>query len=104
MNYRRGFQRLYVVLAVLWIVIACFAYRWTPLEADWFTRNAPKSEGDPYAKYGGAVTLSEDSRMRYAKGISIAIVPPTFGYLVLFQVVPWVWRGFRLTASSSTAP
>jgi hypothetical protein len=153
MNYRRGFQRLYVVLTVAWVAIACFANQWKAQpradEGAWFTRNAlpkstfgddsavklppgaklmepppgytpdkpttaPPDEFDQYkvkpnaSQSHGTASLSDivsaespnsnpqpTAALRYAKGISIALVPPAFGYLMLFQVVPWVWRGFR---------
>jgi hypothetical protein len=36
-----------------------------------------------------------NATMRYVKEISIAVLPPAFGYLMLFQVVPWIWQGFK---------
>jgi hypothetical protein len=109
MNYRRGFQRLYLVLSVAWMVVACLAYRWSNQPrsdaGDRFTRNAASQSlsgggGDEFDQYLVKTAPPPNSEApngirRYAKGVSIAFIPPLFGYLILFQVVPWIWRGFK---------
>jgi hypothetical protein len=145
MNYRRGSQRLYAVLTVVWVAIACVAYQWKAWprvdSGGRPTRNAPAKStfGDLPAEpplgmlrcdvdatvdgkrvkvradipAGSSPSQIQDAvrayikanpewdkagwgnaTMRYVKGVSIALIPPVFGYLILFQVVPWVWRGF----------
>jgi hypothetical protein len=211
MNYRRGFQRLYCLAALAWIVAVGFVYRWSAipftgadqdppatLPADFFSRrNATKSNtGAPAASDGwvdvpptghssqsgwsykgpvdaqkqpGKATPTLEERLRHVqriqqekeyvdkfgpstdsvltdediakhrsapdeweqyrrvppaapiaspavqpesiffrrtRGIGIALVPPVIVYLLLFEMLRWVYRGFRADrpASSANAP
>jgi len=120
MNYRRGGQRLYAVLAAVWIAVFLVNvpnYRlrfWEPwsntdeqaskptdVAPDSFVADsttpgkaAPlviiKSEPLPLADrpLGGFLWLAE-----------WALLPPVFGYVLFFLVVPWVYRGFKSGSS-----
>jgi hypothetical protein len=75
MNYRRGFQRLYAVLAVAWAAVVCFAYQWTAQPnadaGDWFAQNAPPKSalGDVSAE-----------RMKLPAGAKLVAPEPPPGY------------------------
>jgi hypothetical protein len=106
-SHRIGFQRLYAVLAVLWIGAALFtilSHRWQPwlsFQPD-YTALAMKNGGtisvtpDPN---GGDIfdllipTPSTSTVSLWAAGLSL--LPPLLGYSILFVVFPWVYRGFR---------
>jgi hypothetical protein len=85
MNYRRGLQRGYAVIAICWI--ACIAIlaatARTPLwafiqESDW-----------PNLQPGQVQLL----RLAWLGGL--LVLPPAFGYVVIFVVMPWIFRGFK---------
>ena len=131
MNYRRGFQRFYAVVACAWIASISFAIlsgSWRPWYSPIFnhgwssTEDVPpvtvvKSEPLP-AGTGTIASLSPSTgdkaspfivspeeflrqetahqhkiRM-WSRMTVLALSPPLIGYLVLFFIVPWVYRGF----------
>ena len=117
MNYRRGSQRLYVVMTGAWIgllLLALPSYRvrfWVaPIDygkygvvttptGDWFKDNAPKSivTQNPDSFEPDPPTIS-DSRVGKALWLLVVTLgPPAMGYIVVFVVVPWIFRGFRGT-------
>jgi hypothetical protein len=67
------------------------------------TLDKPPAQPDEFDQYKVKAAPSKNpvtptATIRYAKGISIALMPPAFVYLMLFQVVPWIWRGFKPAA------
>jgi hypothetical protein len=107
MNYRRGLQRVYAVLTVVWVVLAVIVA----------IRNRPPdtSRPDPW----DVVTLSREAdsaltpdqfehliRKRKQSAVvrywsiqaGIALGTPLAGYLLLFGVIPWIAGGFRFAA------
>jgi len=81
MNYRRGLQRIYVAVVVCWI--AYIALLAGPLWAfiqkrDW-----------PY------LAPSQVQLLRLVWFGAVLILPPAFGYAVIFVVIPWIFRGFK---------
>ena len=100
---RRGLQRLYAVLAAVWvaaILSAVFYGQWQP----WHKTFDPKDLAelgivpDPTPQ---AVDISElkplpDPRIEtWSWALGLAFVPPLVGYAFMFIVTPWVYRGFR---------
>lgn len=104
---RLGFQRLYAVLALVWIGIAAFTVlsgKWEPwlrFRTDWHV---------VASEYGGTVSPTPPSGAepvsvrfedlepipsRWPWAVGASIIPPLLGYVLLFYVVPWVYRGFR---------
>lgn len=85
------------------------------LPADWFEANKPESgqrakDYDALAKKYGrtveppsdsfvpdvAAPLSTPSRASRALWLArVLLLPPAFGYVTVFLVIPWVYRGFR---------
>jgi len=79
------------------------------LSADWFARNAPLSKTfDPDAfltkrAIDGAVKANQftippvaPSRIQRALWLAgVLLLPPACGYLIIFLVTPWIYRGFR---------
>ena len=74
MNYRRGLQRLYAVVAIAWIAFALIDGPWNG-------------------------TLFNPLHMTPAQTIIRFVIevllPPAFGYFLIFVVGTWVYRGFR---------
>lgn len=82
-NYRRGLQRVYSVLVVVWIAVALTLVI------------AERSQTDIFdvAASGRSTT---DLQIRYwSQGLAAVFLPPVFGYFALFVVIPWIARGFR---------
>lgn len=102
MNYRRGLQRLYAVLAITWVAaILLFATRDRPTHTDWIEVPDSQLKGDVFdqvaAEYKRDHTPPEPEELvRYwsVQG-TIAVGPPAVGYLLLFVVLPWIYRGFN---------
>jgi len=132
MNYRRGFQRLYLVFAAGWILAALVVL---PSETVRFwhaeqqlanpsssTSDAPAHEDvvDQIARERGTLQTSTErpdqtkkplrvvssyyatdatppeSRMRKALWLAgVLIAPPATGYVLLFFLIPWIYRGFK---------
>ena len=135
MNYRRGLQRLYAVLAVVWIAGAPFAVlsgSWEPWlkfqGAELYTAEDRTANVDHSSPTGWSIAnespkqrpsvipapplpigvkmarlrvvdWAATERMRaYQRWIwagGLLALPPIFGYLILFYVIPWVYRGFK---------
>ena len=141
MNYRRGFQRVYAVLAVAWVVGLLFVLPadrlnfWsaqpneTTIHGPWeaYSKGAASAATTDLSKYGtvtsneldlskygpgkyrvttdsgvyevtvGAAAASDaSSRSQRALWLSgVLLLPPGFGYLAIFLVIPWIYRGFR---------
>ena len=119
MNYRRGLQRVYVVLTAIWMACVLFTVltgRWepwrkattdfTPPPPDSWQGPAPVISPEEFLKkktarledVDEAATRQLMMRQRFGCAFAIAIAPPLFAYLALFFVVPWVYRGFRSNA------
>lgn len=118
MNYRRGFQRIYAVIAVLWavLIVATLGQKdgWGSTR-DQSPLYIVKSEPLPTPPAGYVVDPSEvqpvkapdwfdqtrphsapESRLHYFLWTAgAAVVPPALGYGLLFGLVPWIYRGFR---------
>jgi hypothetical protein len=65
-----------------------------------YTLDTPPAQPDEFDQYKVRNAPPKNpatptTTTRYAKGISIALIPPASGYLILFQIVPWIWRGFK---------
>lgn len=103
MNYRRGFQRVYAVLTVVWAAAMLFAVLsdvWQPwyspiLNGGWSSTEDQlrivRSEPLP-----GQTLDSAQQVRRWLWAAGLSTLPPLLGYLILFYLVPWVYRGFRL--------
>jgi len=128
MNYRRGFQRLYAVAVVSWVTFVLFTTqsgRWKPWPAmphsQWEIEserpidspNPSNKEGEPKLTVSpeeflrNAAHQEERHRaiVRWSWVAGLALIPPILGYLLLFCVSPWIYRGFtpaHLKNSSST--
>jgi hypothetical protein len=68
MNYRRGTQRVYAVIVVLWLLLLTMTF---------FQKQM----------WSGTV---EDIVL-----IGFLVIPPVIGYAILFMVIPWLYRGFK---------
>jgi hypothetical protein len=107
MNYRRGFQRVYAMLAAVWIAAVLFVIPpdrfkvWSvelesPEEFLNFQRDHPTRnmlffllvDNFPNPHYSSKVEKS-------AWLATTLLLPPVFGYFLLFYVGPWIFRGFR---------
>jgi hypothetical protein len=112
MNYRRGLQRLYAVLASAWFLLVLFmvaADRWLwvpwhvfPATGEGLAKEyrVSVSQVAPVELSPAEVTLKAKlSFSRKAESVGLLSLPfPVLGYVVLFWVGPWVYRGFRPTA------
>jgi hypothetical protein len=120
MNYRRGFQRVYALLVVLWIAFVLLATqsgKWRPWpympRAQWeidaekavippplprsaANTNEPVFNVSPEQFLRDAAHQEERHRaiIRWSWVIGFALLPPIFGYLLLFYVTPWIYQGF----------
>jgi hypothetical protein len=118
MNYRRGFQRLYLVLAIAWIAAIPFAVlsgRWEPYSAQGSSVPAAPVYDDGKTVLAQltdeqlqvykelllkkqAQALLEKNRLVRAQWlwtIGLSLLPPFLMYGLLFCIGPWVCRGFR---------
>ena len=113
-NYRRGFQRVYLVLSALWMILLL---TWTiadrPKEGD-FTPPPLSSWKGPPATSGGPIdyaAMAEEAQRKadsaehlqsqktyWLGSVAVVAIPPLFGYAVLFIVLPWIARGFSRTS------
>jgi len=57
MNYRRGFQRLYCLVALGWAAAVCVAYKWSPAQAEsgWIDVPPEAPAGSDGSSYVGPV-------------------------------------------------
>jgi len=137
MNYRRGFQRTYAVLAVAWIALVIFMVtsdRWiwtqwriTPTTWDALAKECgsvdvppgelgsnptdPSAIADQYIRQldqqnrpaqnnnqsvkNGAKTLVVPPGPKVEWTAALSLPVPVLGYLFLFVVIPWIYRGFK---------
>jgi hypothetical protein len=103
MNFRRGLQRLYIVLALVWAVWAFDAVisgRWIQrLWLDIHLGLLPPGTTVITSSSGGSwdvARLTPDLHYfsNWAWAIGLSILPPLLLYLLCFYVGPWVYRGF----------
>jgi|SRR5579863_7411808 len=125
MNYRRGFQRAYAVLVVMWVATVLYVL---PGERLKFWQRAsdsfvPDYEGPNNSGVDNVIEIPAPSRnerqfkftMTDGKTYIVTtedaiterpigkvawlaawlLAPPIFAYGVLFIVLPWVFRGFH---------
>lgn len=99
MYYRRGFQRIYAVLTVVWVAGVLFAVlsgRWEPwysplLNGGWSSTEQLSPIRPPdFAKF-----MMEETRRRWLWATMLSITAPALGYGLLFYIGPWLYRGFR---------
>lgn len=104
MTSRSGFLRLYTVLTFAWIAVIFYTVlpgRWEP----WITWSAWETQIQRYPNTrmpevivpADIIDTSIQTRWTWVIGLSLA--PPAVIYIVLFHIVPWVYRGFRATTS-----
>jgi len=104
MNYRRGLQRLYVVLVICWIAVVWLTIlpgRGQPWQAKIFQTAEgtgphfmPPEEFLAHADFYAAQTAHEEARRKWTWALLLSVVPPLMFYFVLFYVAPWIHRGF----------
>lgn len=124
MNYRKGFLRLYTVLAVCWIALYLavtvsrpstpFAETTLPSElkrpdfyilpeeqqrrlladADKDFAGLPLVEQNKVLAYL-ATDLQKYRRKRLASTLEFSLIPPIVGFALFFLIVPWIAAGFR---------
>jgi hypothetical protein len=104
MNYRRGFQRVYAALTVVWITVIMFvvlADFWQPWYSPIFNGGWSSTEDQsPLAVVRSEPlpaqtwTVAQQVR-RWTWATGLSMVPPLLGYLILFYLLPWIYRGFR---------
>ena len=121
MNYRRGLQRLYVLIVVCWTAFVLFATqsgRWKPWPAaynpGWDVESitpiasssgvSDKSSDQKWAvtpeQYLRDVARQENRRravVRWSWIAGYALAPINLGHFLLFFVTPWIYRGFAPT-------
>ena len=123
LNYRRGLQRLYIVVSVSWMaVILVLAVRDRPIPDFWdavaaaapiepapavqipksFSPGQPtKSTRDIFDVVAGTPTTVPKSegdhtiRNYWISRGALMALPPLVCYLVFFVTVPWVAKGFK---------
>lgn len=112
MNYRRGLQRVYAVLTVLWIAGVMFTVltgRWEPwrllqpktLPADFaeWDANQPSpgwsfADGPGIPDFGKFIA-HEHAKQRWEAAIGLSVLVPAMMYFLLFYVSRWIYHGFR---------
>jgi hypothetical protein len=112
MNYRNGVQRLYAVLAVAWVLLTAVmvtSNRWiwqpwriTPISWEEDAKQYGLSFSDKMptdGKYVGDIIVRPRTKLIWICALSLPM--PITGYLLLFQVIPWVYRGFRRESSAT---
>jgi hypothetical protein len=102
MNYRRGFQRVYAVLTVVWIAIVLFTVisgRWEPWLRLHFHQGMASLEDivpdQSNNQFDQATVWREGARQRWVWALGLSLIPPVVLYLLLFYVALWIYRGFR---------
>jgi hypothetical protein len=107
MNYRRGLQRVYAVLTVVWIAAVLFVIPpdrlrvWSgELESidDFmaFGRDHPIRNTLFFILVNNFPNPHYDSRLEKCAWLATTLfLPPILGYLLIFYVGPWIYRGFR---------
>ena len=113
MNYRRGFQRLYALLTVVWIVGVLFVTVPSRPEVPNYDALAEQVRREVPPPPLGAIPIQPQNKpatfehidwpateraqsiqkWEWAAGLSLG--PPLTGYLIFFLVGPWIYRGFK---------
>ncbi len=107
MNWLRGFRRLYFLLAAVWItgsllyVAAGRKQPWRNNLPQWVKENETLRPSD-WQKPGLTPeqflhneALTEIAKRKLIWTLGLALAPPVMTYVLVFYVVPWVFRGFR---------
>jgi hypothetical protein len=113
MNYRRGFQRVYAVLTVARVAAVLLTQPHDRLEF-WQVTPVPTFEefkksfpvpAEVKFSANSAVAWDSDWKVLEPQPVSrtqkvlwlaqILLIPPAFGYLIAFFLIPWIYRGFR---------
>jgi hypothetical protein len=109
MNYRRGLQRVYLLIAVVWIAGVSFAllsYRWQPWRATlplWAAQNetlqTSRSDASPFKVTPEAFLHEKATKLIHGRiwmwDAALSLIAPLVLYGVLFGALPWAHRGFR---------
>ena len=104
MNYHRGLQRVYAVLAVVWVatilLVVAPSLRFREWESGgWVTAYDLRLNSDPPTKVY-LYQLGQVGRRGWLLAVGIALIPPLIGYWLSFHVSRWVYRGFRPPAQN----
>jgi hypothetical protein len=92
MNFRRGFQRLYLVFVLVWIAgvfVVVFSGRSMPPWIDGLAIVRSETLG------GSDYPLSGWSPAVWVWAAGLLFIPPVVGYVALFYVWPWIASGFK---------
>ena len=124
MNFRNGFQRLYIALTVVWVALSLFAlwpksqyvsdfllwdkdHTRDPIELA-LSMQASISHPEEVAAYMRQEFGTDAwhgwrhiATIVWVRLAAIVFVPPAFFYFVFFYVCRWVYRGFK---RDQTAP
>ena len=111
MDYRRGLQRVYAVLALVWlaatswVIISGRAKPWTILE----DKSPPTYTADPselreLTNDEILASHEADVRRRWVWSGWLGVGVPVAGYILLFLVAPWIYSGFRPTPPRRDPP
>ena len=105
MNYRRGLQRVFAVLAVAWVVVVfstVFSDNWKPWERDqqgWWQATVGTGPADGLsAAYRNAIEIQLSHNLRVMKwswALSLSLLPPVALYFLLFYISRWIYSGFK---------
>jgi hypothetical protein len=123
MNYRKGFLRLYAVLAASWIVL-CLAITFSRTSIPFVETSLPEEAKQPgfYSlpleqqrrvlisadkDFSGLPLQEQNKVLEYlskevqkrrgrhlASALEYSLIPPIVGYVVCFLIVPWIATGF----------
>jgi hypothetical protein len=104
LNYRRGFQRVWILLSLLWMgyfIVVSLGDRpkLTDLHNEGKGQRATLVYVDP-SEIQPVVGWSDVVKFWSAVS-AIAVVPPVIGYAFLFWIWPWVARGFIRSESAN---
>ena len=110
MTYRRGFQRLYAVLVLIWVCVLLFAlptYRlrfWMVPKEAYILLTREQYQAAIDAGFTPDEILANE-KIRKASNVpaigkllwlvGMLLGPPVCGYLAVFEVVPWIYNGFK---------
>jgi hypothetical protein len=111
MNYRKGFQRLYLVAAFFWFCVITFMVasdhwiwvRWRLLPTTWAALTK-ETYGTVISAPPEGFEMSPGSTAHIVKAtpfgkvegiVALSLPLPLAGYLMLFYVFPWVYAGFK---------
>src|ERR1700675_640139 len=107
MNYRRGLQRVLSTLSVIWIAAVIFVIPSDRLKV-WSRESESPEEFLDFRHYHPIRSAlffilvdnfpnpHYDSRLEKCAWLAATLfLPPILGYLLIFCVGPWIYRGFR---------